>query len=68
MAYLLGPDECDNDSTNYWIFSRAGLQRLVERAGWEVLDSISYGDRQNSNPRDVDRDERTWLLLESTTA
>jgi hypothetical protein len=67
VAYLLGPDECNNDSTNYWIFSRAGLQRLVERTGWEVLDSISYGDRQNSNPRDADRDERAWMLLESTT-
>jgi hypothetical protein len=37
VAYLLGPTEANNDSTNYWVFSRAGLIRLFERTGWEVL-------------------------------
>jgi hypothetical protein len=65
VAYLLDADECNNDSTNYWIFSRAGLQRIVERAGWRILEHKSYGNRWTSNPRDADRDERAWMLLES---
>jgi tRNA (mo5U34)-methyltransferase len=28
VAYLLGPTECNNDPTNFWIFSEAGLRRL----------------------------------------
>ena len=66
VAYLLAPDECNNDSTNYWIFSETGLRRIVERAGWEILDYVSYGNRVNSNPRDQVRDERAFMLLRST--
>lgn len=65
VAYLLGPEECNNDSTNYWIFSEAGLKRLVDRAGWDLLDFRSYGRRLTSNPRDLDRDERAFMLLRS---
>jgi 2-polyprenyl-3-methyl-5-hydroxy-6-metoxy-1,4-benzoquinol methylase len=65
VAYLLDPDECNNDSTNYWIFSEAGLRRVVERAGWRILDFRTYGRRWTSNPRDGDRDERAFMLLES---
>lgn len=65
MAYLLDPDECNNDATNYWIFSEAGLKRIVQRAGWEIRDFVSYGDRSGSNPRDAAHDERAFMLLES---
>ena len=65
VAYLLAPDECNNDSTNYWIFSETGLRRIVERAGWEICDYISYGKRANSNPRDQKTDERAFMLLKS---
>ena len=37
IAYLLSPNELNNDSTNYWIFTVAGLKRLVDRAGWNVV-------------------------------
>jgi hypothetical protein len=68
LAYLLSLDECNNDSTNYWIFSETGLRRIVERAGWEVRDYISYGNRANSNPRDAQNDERAFMLLKSRHA
>lgn len=65
VAYLVAPDECNNDSTNYWIFSETGLRQIVDRAGWEVCDFISYGDRGGSNPRDNNHDERAFMLLKS---
>src|SRR5688572_855289 len=29
VAYLLDATECNNDNTNYWIFSEAGLRRIL---------------------------------------
>ena len=43
VAYLLAADECNNDATNYWIFSDAGLRRLLDRTGWEVIASTRGG-------------------------
>lgn len=65
VAYLLDPMECNNDSTNYWIFSEAGLKRIVQRAGWEICDFRTYGSRFASNPRDEKRDERAFMFLRS---
>jgi hypothetical protein len=65
LAYLLDPDECNNDATNYWIFSQAGLRRIVERAGFRIVSMHTVGDTQRSNPSDGQRDERAFLLLES---
>ncbi|MBY6203534.1 class I SAM-dependent methyltransferase [Halomonas denitrificans] len=65
IAYLLEPDEFNNDSTNYWIFSEAGLKRIVERTGWRILDFKTYGKRWTSNPRDPKRDQRAFMPLES---
>ena len=54
----------NNDSTNYWIFSPAGLDRLFERTGWEVLDQRNFGRIDgDSNPASNDRDERIFCLL-----
>jgi tRNA (mo5U34)-methyltransferase len=65
VAYLLNPDECNNDATNFWIFSLAGLRRLVQRSGWRILDEGRLGSEE-SNPSDNDRDERAFMILEST--
>ena len=65
VAYLLGPDECNNDSTNFWIFSYKGLQRIFERTGWEVVEMFSIGDTEMSNPSDQKHDERAFALLRS---
>ncbi len=63
-AYLLAPHECNNDSTNYWVFSHSGLVRLAERCGWRVLAGVSTGAR-DSDPATVAGDEREFLLLQS---
>jgi tRNA (mo5U34)-methyltransferase len=65
IAYLLGEDELNRDDSNFWIFSHAGLKRLIERAHWKILDYASVGDTQLSTPVDPKRDERVFCLLES---
>lgn len=65
VAYLLAPDECNNDATNYWIFSQAGLRRIAERAGFRIVSMHTLGDTKRSNPSDNKRDERAFMLLES---
>jgi SAM-dependent methyltransferase len=65
VAYLLDPREANDDSTNYWIFSPAGLTRLAERAGWSVIHAVSAGCPTDSNPVDAEADERMFLLLKS---
>jgi len=65
LAYLLNPDELNNDATNYWIFTELGLKRLVTRAGWDVTYSTTVGDTVTSDPNSMDRDERSFMLLKS---
>ncbi|MDC8012038.1 class I SAM-dependent methyltransferase [Tahibacter soli] len=65
VAYLLAPDECNNDATNYWIFSVPGLKRLFDRCGWDVVEFATVGDVENSNPSEPQRDERAFALLKS---
>jgi len=63
VAYLLGPRECNDDYTNYWIFTDQGLKRLIDRTGWSVLSRLNIGDTTNSTPADLDRDERAFVFL-----
>jgi tRNA (mo5U34)-methyltransferase len=65
VAYLLGPEECNNDTTNFWIFSDTGLKRLIHRTGWNILAYITLGDTNNSTPADPNHDERVFCVLES---
>ena len=65
VAYLVDPHETNNDATNFWIFSVAGLKRLCHRAGWNVREFITIGDTKKSNPSSQNRDERAFCLLES---
>lgn len=64
VAYLLEPDECNSDVTNYWIFSPAGLRVLVKRAGWTILASARSGAKE-SDPVSQQGDERMFLLMRS---
>ena len=68
VAYLVSPLETNSDPTNYWIFSRTGLGRIVERAGWDVLARLYAGDVVASDPSSPDHDERAFMLLRSRTA
>ncbi|HSH26254.1 MAG TPA: hypothetical protein VK972_00560, partial [Wenzhouxiangella sp.] len=62
---LLHPEECNNDPTNYWIFSAPGLIRLAERSGWTVRATYRVGDTKQSDPSSAEHDERMFLALES---
>jgi len=64
VAYLLEPRECNNDDTNFWIFSEQGLKRLFDRTGWNLLSYLTIGDVTRSTPADPERDERAFCLLE----
>lgn len=65
VAYLLDPEECNNDATNFWIFSAPGLIRLAERSGWHVRATYRVGDTEQSDPSSEEHDERMFLALES---
>ena len=64
-TYLLAPEELNNDATNFWIFTDAGLKRILDRAGWEVISYRTAGDTVHSNPRDMNCDERAFAFLKS---
>ena len=65
LAYLLAPDECNNDATNFWIFSKLGLVRILDRTGWTILDYVSVGETRNSDPATADGDERAFVFVKS---
>jgi hypothetical protein len=65
VGYLVGQTETNNDPTNNWIFSRAGLERIIQRSGWEVLARLYAGDTVASDPSSPDHDERAFMLLRS---
>jgi tRNA (mo5U34)-methyltransferase len=67
VAYLLEPREANNDPTNFWIFSEAGLMRLLARTGWMVRARITAGCLTQSNPVEPRADQRIFLLLKSRT-
>ena len=62
-AYLLDPDELNQDNSNFWIFSEAGLKRLIARSGWRLAGEFSAGDTVNSDATSLDHDERKFCLL-----
>lgn len=66
VAYLVAPYETNGDPTNFWVFSPAGLRRVVERTGWHVRAWMSAGFTGDSDPSSPDRDERIFCLLESS--
>ena len=67
LAYLLGARQANNDPTNYWIFSRAGLLRLLERAGWIVIGHRRVGCPMDSDPVHAEADERLFVIVKSRT-
>jgi hypothetical protein len=65
LAYLVDTFETNNDPTNYWMFSEAGLRRVLDRAGWDVLDFITLGNTTTSDPATNAGDERAFCLVRS---
>lgn len=65
VAYLVDAHETNNDPTNYWMFSEAGLLRLLNRSGWDVLDYVTVGNTTDSDPATNEGDERAFCLVRS---
>jgi tRNA (mo5U34)-methyltransferase len=68
VAYLVDPLETNNDPTNFWIFSVEGLRRLLRRTGWQILDFVTLGATDASDPATAEGDERAFLLARSSRA
>ncbi len=65
VGYLVAPEETNNDPTNFWIFSKAGLARLVSRTGWKIECYGHFGNTTDSDPATAQGDERAFCLLSS---
>lgn len=65
VAYLLDEREANNDPTNYWIFSEAGLRRILDRTRWNVCCYAPAASPEDSDPVTPSGDERAYCLLES---
>jgi len=65
LAYLLDHRETNNDPTNQWIFSPTGLERIVKRSGWRIINKLTRGCEHASNPTDLDKDARQFLFMRS---
>lgn len=65
VAYLVAPDETNNDATNFWMFSEAGLRRILNRCGWDILDFATFGNTKDSDPATNAGDERAFCYVRS---
>ncbi len=67
LAYLLDERECNNDPTNFWVFTETGIKRLLSRAGWEILDFGTCGGKK-STPASMENTQRAFCLVRSRNA
>jgi len=65
VAYLVDANETNNDATNFWMFSEAGLRRILQRSGWDILDFMTVGNAKDSDPATAQGDERAFCYVRS---
>lgn len=65
VAYLVAADETNNDATNFWMFSEAGLRRILHRSGWDIIDFMTVGNTKDSDPATAQGDERAFCYVRS---
>jgi hypothetical protein len=65
MAYLLDERELNDDDSNYFIFSEAGLRVMLKRTHWDLREFMNVGNVAESDPVRLDRDERVFCFLTS---
>ena len=67
IAYLLSEDELNADSSNFWLPTVKGLERMFRRAGWECGPTLLLSSNSQSNDPWT-TDTRCFALLRSTRA
>lgn len=65
LAYFLSEDELNADDSNYWVFTEACLERLIQRAGWVILNAVRVDATGVARPGSVTDDSRVFALLAS---
>jgi hypothetical protein len=66
---LVDDRELNDDPTNFWIFSEAGLKRVVRRSGWNILKYFTSGSSPSTaDPVTAKGDVRAFILAESRLA
>ncbi len=66
LGYLLNPAEANNDNTNWWILTEAGVKTMFERSGWRVLNSHRIDQLVGkAEPAAADKDGRLFLRARS---
>ena len=68
VAYLVDEREMNNDPSNYWVFTEAGLRRLLARTRWEVCDWLVVQPEVGRQASFWERRERAFCLLRSQVA
>lgn len=63
-AYLYRCREANDDPTNYWCFTPAGLETALRRCGWEIRARAIHGAGDDANPVDNDKDQRCFVYCE----
>ena len=53
------------DATNFWMFSEAGLRRILQRSGWDIVDFMTVGNTKDSDPATAPGDERAFCYVRS---
>lgn len=65
VAYLLDEHEANNDPSNYWVFTEAGLRRLFQRTRWEICDWMVVQPEVGRKAAFWERRQRAFCLLRS---
>ncbi len=65
VAYLLDKGEANQDDTNFWVFSEAGLRRILSRSGWSIVKFATTPNAASSDPASTAGDARAYCLIET---
>lgn len=66
LGYLLDPAEANNDNTNWWVMTEAGLSTMLSRSGWRIESVVRVGQPAGrAEPVDLERDSRIFVHARS---
>lgn len=63
VAYFLECRESNDDPTNYWCFTAKGLETVLKRSGWRILNKRLIGATK-SDPVSASKDQRMFVYCQ----